>query len=59
MQKNFSPEIALESSLASNKMEGFHVTEQTRRDCLRLMDGKVSFEELVREISSRAAGKAE
>ena len=59
MQKNFSRELALESSLASNKMEGFKVTEQTRKDCLRLMDGTVSFEELVREISSRSAGKTE
>ena len=59
MQKNFSRELALECALASTKMEGFKVTEQTRKDCLRLLDGKISVEKLVREISSRAAGKAE
>ena len=44
MKNNFSRELALESALASTKMEGFKVTEQTRKDCLRLMDGKVSVE---------------
>lgn len=59
MQKNFSRELALECALASTKMEGFKVTEQTRKDCLRLMDGKISVEELAREICSRVSGKAE
>ena len=58
MKNNFSRELALESALASTKMEGFKVTEQTRKDCLRLMDGKVSVEELAREICSRVSEKA-
>ena len=59
MQKNFSLENALEPALASTKMEGFEVTEQTRRDCLRLINGEVTIEELVREISSRVSEEAE
>ena len=59
MQKNFSLEEALDSALASSKIEGFDVTEQTRRDCLRLINGEVTIEELVREISSRVSEKAE
>ncbi len=57
MQKKFTREAALESALASAKMEGFEITEQTRIDCLRLMNGKVSVEELAREICSRFSGK--
>ena len=59
MQKNFSLEEALDSALASSKIEGFDVTEQTRRDCLRLINGEVTIEELVREINSRVSEKAE
>ena len=34
-------EQALENALASSRIEGYEVTEQTRADCRRLMDGKV------------------
>ena len=34
-------EQALENALASSRIEGYEVTEQTRTDCRRLMDGKV------------------
>lgn len=44
---------ALHSALASARMEGFCVTEQTENDCIRLMNGEVSVSELVREILSR------
>ena len=33
-------EQALENALASSRIEGYEVTEQTRADCRRLMDGK-------------------
>ncbi len=59
MQNAFSRELALDSSLASTKMEGFEITEQTRQDCLRLLDGRVSVPELVREITARKSKKAE
>ena len=59
MQNTFSRELALDSSLASTKMEGFEITEQTRQDCLRLLDGRVSVPELVREITARKSKKAE
>ena len=49
---------ALRSALASARMEGFNVTEQTEKDCLRLMNGEVSVEALVQEILSRP-GKTE
>ena len=32
-------EQALENALASSRIEGYEVTEQTRADCRRLMDG--------------------
>lgn len=59
MNSSSSCDLALESSLASNKMEGFEITEQTRQDCLRLLDGRVSVPELVREIIARKLKKAE
>lgn len=59
MQNAFSRKLALDSALASTKMEGFEVTEQTRQDCLRLLDGSISVPELVREITARRLKKAE
>lgn len=57
MQTVFTQELALESALASTKMEGFQITEQTRYDCERLLDKEVSVAELVREIIDRTAKK--
>ena len=44
---------ALRSALASAQMEGFRVTAQTERDCVRLMNGEVSVADLVKEILLR------
>ena len=41
------------SALASTRMEGFDVTEQTERDCVRLLTGEISVEDLVEEILAR------
>lgn len=41
---------SLKNALASTRMEGFDVTEQTVQDCVRLMDGDISVAELVKEI---------
>ena len=46
-------EQALENALASSRMEGYEVTEQTRIDCRRLMDGKVDACTLAAEILAR------
>ena len=46
-------ERALEIALASARMEGFSVTKQTEKDCMRLLTGKVSVADLVQEIMSR------
>ena len=43
----------LNNALASTHMEGFTVTEQTERDCIRLLSGEVSVANLVREILIR------
>ena len=45
---------ALHSALASTRMEGFDVTEQTEKDCVRLMSGEISVEDMVNEILSRS-----
>ncbi len=45
----------LNNALASTRMEGFEVTEQTERDCIRLLSGEISAADLVREILSRPA----
>lgn len=50
--------IALKNALASTRMEGFEVTEQTERDCFRLMNGEVSVEALVQEILTRPSQKS-
>ena len=44
----------LHNALASTRMEGFEVTEQTERDCTRLLSGESSVEDLVKEIMSRS-----
>ena len=46
---------ALCSALASTRMEGFEVTEQTEKDCIRLLSGDISVADLVKEIVSRPA----
>ena len=46
---------ALRSALASTRMEGFDVTEQTEKDCVRLMSGEVSVADLVKEFLARPA----
>ena len=46
---------ALRSALASTRMEGFHVPEQTDKHCIRLMSGEVSVADLVKQILARPA----
>lgn len=46
---------SLRSALASVRMEGFHVNEQTEKDCVRLMRGEVSVSDIVKEILRRPA----
>ena len=46
---------ALRNALASARMEGFEVTEQTERDCIRLLSGDISVVDLVKEIMDRPA----
>ena len=43
----------LKNALASTHMEGYEVTKQTEQDCVRLMRGEISVNDLVREIMSR------
>ncbi len=43
----------LQNSLASARMEGYEVTKQTEQDCIRLLDGEITVEELVKEILIR------
>ena len=45
----------LNNALASTRMEGFRVTEQTEQDCIRLLRGEISVADLVREILNRPA----
>ena len=44
---------ALRNALASTRMEGFEVTEQTEKDCVRLLRGEISAADLVKEILVR------
>jgi len=46
---------ALRSALASTRMEGFDVTEQIEKDCMRLMTGEISVADMVKEILARPA----
>ena len=46
---------ALRSALASTRMEGFAVSDQTEKDCIRLISGEVSVADLVKEILARPA----
>lgn len=44
---------ALRSALASTRMEGFEATDQTEKDCMRLMSGEISVADMVQEILTR------
>lgn len=46
-------EQALENALASSRIEGFPVTEQTRMDCRRFMEGEADARTLAAEILER------
>ena len=52
-------EQALENALASSRIEGFPVTEQTRMDCRRFMEGEVDARTLAAEIPERRKAKRE
>ena len=47
----------LHSALNSARMEGFNVTEQTERDCIRLLTGEISIDELAAEILARHSSR--
>ena len=44
---------ALNDALASVRMEGFPITKETEADCLRLLHGEITVDNLVREIMAR------
>lgn len=46
---------AMKNAEASVRMEGFDVTEQTEKDCVRLISGEVSVADLVKGIMARSA----
>lgn len=46
-------EQALENALASSRIEGFPVTEQTRMDCRRFIEGEADARTLAAEILER------
>lgn len=46
-------EQTLENALASSSIEGFPVTEQTRMDCRRFMEGEADARTLAAEILER------
>ena len=48
-----SKERALENAMASVKMEGFAVSDQTKADCMRLLRGDISVVDMVKEILAR------
>ncbi len=43
-------EQALRNALASSRMEGLPVSQQTEKDCIRYLEGRVDTATLVREI---------
>jgi len=57
MQKNVSREQALKNAFASARMEGYTVTQETERDCKRLLSGKISTSELVAELTNKNTGR--
>jgi len=44
---------ALHNALASTRMEGFQITAQNEKDCIRLLNGEISVADLVKEIMAR------
>ena len=43
----------LRDALASARIEGHEITKQTELDCIRLIDGEISVEEIIREFKAR------
>lgn len=54
-----SREQAPNNALVSARMEGLPVTEQTRRDCQRLLDGQIDARALATEIIARCKAPAD
>ncbi len=46
----------LKIALASSAMEGLNITRQTEADCIRLINGEITVDEMVGEIIARYAG---
>lgn len=44
---------ALQSALASTRMEGLPVTDQIENDCIRVLNGEISITNLIQEILVR------
>lgn len=44
----------LANALASSRIEGLPVTKQTEMDCIRLLNGEISVENMVKEILNRS-----
>ena len=49
----YTKDKELKNALASTKMEGFLVTEETEKDCIRLLEGEITVSDLVNEILAR------
>lgn len=50
-------ERALRNAIASARMEGLSVSEQTEQDCVRYLEGKLDTAALVQEVLNRQRGK--
>lgn len=46
-------ERALKNAVASARMEGLTVSEQTQRDCVRCLEGKMDAAALMQEVLKR------
>lgn len=57
MRRKISREQALKNAFASARMEGYIVTPDTERNCKRLLDGKISTEQLVSELKRKSGDR--
>lgn len=57
MEKAVSTERALKNAFASVRIEGFRITPEMERDCMRILNGESSIDECVRRMLKKSTDK--
>jgi hypothetical protein len=59
MSRKITQQQALRSAFASTRMEGFRITPQMEADAKRILNGKLSVDDYVKQVKQRIAERQE